>query len=158
MKELILYRIIGSDRVKWRFVLDDNHTILQEGPAPTAVTTEQILRSDAAVSTTPPGNSGERKPLSEKVANELRQRGIVFHEDNGHLVVDHIPHRELLIRDFLMNKCCADIPNCQMLMDQMNQEITNAGGEKCPGCTKNKIRMKYRQLLTTLLQDLQDPK
>jgi hypothetical protein len=86
----------------------------------------------------------------------LRSRGIQFHtDDTGAIIIDYMPKREVIISAFLDGeKCPAEIPECDMLKAQMNAEISEKGGAKCTSCEKNKIRNKYRQILSNILKHM----
>ena len=95
--------------------------------------------------------------ISIEASHELlRSRGIEFHTDEkGTIIIDHMPRRETVISAFLdSERCPEEVPECVMLKSQMNKEIEEKGGAECTGCEKNKIRNKYRQILSNILKDL----
>lgn len=86
----------------------------------------------------------------------LRERGIKFHEkEDGTIHIDYMPRREHVIGMFLEGeKCPEEVPGCDALKAQMQKDIEDKGGASCPGCERNKIRNKYRTILTNILKDV----
>ncbi len=135
--------------------------------------TPEVSRAVAVPNTAPsaPVIAKQAKPAATKNSKEaeaskaasveashamLRARGIQFHTDEtGAILIDYMPKREVIISQFLDGEQCpSEIPECGMLKSQMQDEIEDKGGASCTSCEKNKIRNKYRQILTNMLKGM----
>lgn len=168
MKEYNVYRLIGVSRIPWKIVVDDHDTVIHEGPSEVSedlnidknienkinvikaeVEVEQTKAPDNSPVFAPPGSG---KVLEDAGRKLLQQRGIKFHEEDGKIIIDELPDRERIIYKFLESEeCPQEIPNCEGIRKMFKDEIEDAGGENCKQCDKNRIRNKYREILTRLL-------
>ena len=151
MRPVILYRVVGAQRIKWQFVVDEADTIVSEGPF-----LEISASSVPSMEATKVAPADLPNPLvitpEDKAKAMLTARGVKFHEKDGKIFLDHVPEREQIISAFLnTDGCPPGIPGCEGLKSAMQSEIVAAGGDSCTACTKNKIRNKYRQILGNIL-------
>lgn len=119
-----------------------------------AVSTPAVAKQVVAIA---PEKKEDSKATSVEASHAmLRSRGIKFHTDEtGAILIDYMPRREVIISTFLDGeKCPKEIPECEILKSQMNAEIAEKGGAQCTSCEKNKIRNKYRQILSNILKDV----
>lgn len=157
-REVFYYRMVGSSRLRWRFIIGDDDTILQEGPAPEELPDQQA--SEPTPTTSNPAASPEVNTAASSITDRgralLKARGIDFQEnEDGTVIINHVPRKEQIISSFLRGATCPDdIPSCKQLQDAMHREIDEAGGDNCPACTKNKIHNKYRGILDNMLKSI----
>jgi len=88
--------------------------------------------------------------------NDLRSRGIGFHEDGGRIVVDKVPEGEMRALRFFMLDRPLDIPGAEKLREQYGKELAQLGGD-CPSCEKGKLMRKYMPLIHALIKAGEQP-
>lgn len=159
MKEIVLYRIIGASRFKWKFIVDDNDNILSEGPdsVPQPVVTkpvEELTWSSKPITSANDAYSAsqvQKNAVTKAHAEILAKRGIEFTIGNdGKINIIKVPESEKKISVFLdhtKDTCLPEIPNCAALKSAMMKDIELAGGKSCPNCELKRIKDKYRDLI-----------
>lgn len=148
MKTLKLFRLIGGQKVPWVFELDDTNTIINEHPDHTPPEKQR----------TPKINGKNNLPLSKPAGNRQKRnfkelmasRGIPFEETNdGKFLIGELPEKERKILQFLtLTEDCPSGMGWEELRNKYKEELERAGGKACPGCTRNRIQSKFRELLS----------
>lgn len=141
-REILLWRVIGDKKIRWKFVVDEEMVIVNEGPADRT-----------------PGGPGnplmniesrkDGKSPTQAYTDLLTERGYEFEvADTGQIIVTHMPKKEKDYASFFnLEVTCPDIPGWSNLREAYKDELTKLGGDKCPGCTKATLMRKYRALL-----------
>jgi hypothetical protein len=91
---------------------------------------------------------------TNKGLDTLKMRGIKYHvAENGSVIIDYLPSRERVITKFFSKTepCPSEIQDCNGLREAYALEIEQMGGEGCTGCQLNKVRNRYRDILTSML-------
>jgi hypothetical protein len=122
-KVLHLFRVVGGKRVKIRFVVDEQMTILEE-----TETQEPAKNPDS------------------RIKADLDARGIKYETQDGKLVITHVPELERKSIEALTNidKCWFE--GCREIVEAYIQEGKTLPSD-CPACQKGALIRKYRQLL-----------
>lgn len=164
MKEVILHRIIGASRFRWKFIVDDNDNILSEGPdglpTPLAGTVVQELawssKPITSANDTATLKAENQSTITRAHIDILTKRGIQFDvASDGKITILKVPDSEKKISAFLdhkKNTCIAEVPNCMALKQSMLKEIDAAGGNACPNCELKRIKDKYRDLIQPFIK------
>lgn len=125
-RELFFYRGEGAHRQRYRFVVDNRGTILEE----TAV-------SDGRQAT----------PVLSAREQTLKERKIEFHRDaSGALVITKVPTREQDIQRFFQETYDCNFPGCEELHASFLQDLAKMGTD-CRGCDKATVINRYREQL-----------
>lgn len=159
MKEIFVYRLVGAARIRWKFVVDEHDNLIHEGPSfdisspppvkPPSAEEIKFARKNAL-------SKANAKTAMNANIEIFKKRGIEYKElGDGRLQIISIPQKERKISQFLKlddSQCPDEIPNCNGLKTRMLKEIEGAGGDKCPGCELNRIKNKYRDIVTPLVE------
>jgi hypothetical protein len=141
---IYMYRMVQGNKVRWKFEVDSQMVILNEGPAE-----NQSLAVQHNVSL--PGS----KPVDlqpDKMAQYkkvLEERGITYSTTaTGQVIIQDIPSKEKIIMQFFdLNAPCPDVAGLEDIREKFKQEYEKAGGAACPSCQLNTLQRKYREIL-----------
>lgn len=134
-RTIFLFRQEGSERVRYKFVLDKHMTILrEERMAP-------MERPAQAITKAAKFNAG---------LDMLDKKGIAYHlDENGKIIIDKIPQREITISRFFQLDQPCPFEGCGELRARYKKELESMGGDSCKDCDKAKLLRKYHQIIST---------
>lgn len=89
-------------------------------------------------------------PARAAYKEDLRARGISFHEANGTIVVDKVPAAEMRVMKFFAKGQVMNIPGIDVLREQYFKEV-DAIDDDCPSCEKGKIMRRYMPKVRALI-------
>lgn len=143
-RSIYMYRMVQGNKIRWKFEVDQQMVIINEGPAEsqdaTAVQSNSIPGPRPV--TVPPDALSQYKKI-------LEERGIKYSmTSTGQVVVNEIPNSEKMVMQFFdMHAPDPDIPDVGPIRERYRQEYLQAGGAACPSCQLNTLQRKYREIL-----------
>jgi hypothetical protein len=144
LRAIYMYRMIQGNKVRWKFEVDNQMIIVNEGPA--EVQEPSVQKSDAVPGprpiTVPPDAVAQYKKI-------LEERGIKYSMTTaGQVVINEIPNKEKVIMQFFdLNAPCPEGLGLEPVRERYKQEYDQAGGAACPACQLNTLQRKYREIL-----------
>lgn len=146
LKTIYMFKMIQGNKVRWKFEVDSQMVIINEGPAAMqepAVQNKHTVPGPHAVGM-PPDALAQYKRI-------LEERGIKYSvTPQGQVIINEIPNDEKLIMQFFdLNAPCPEVEGMQELRSNYKHEYDQAGGAACPSCQLNTLQRKYRELLKT---------
>lgn len=144
LRNIYMYRMVQGNKVRWKFEVDNQMVIVNEGPADTqdpSVQQANVVPGPKPVSV-PPNAVEQYKKI-------LEERGIKYSSTaTGQIIVNEIPDTEKMIMQFFdLNAPPPDIPDVETIRERFKQEYDQAGGAACPACQLNTLQRKYREIL-----------
>ena len=144
VRNIFMYRMVQGNKVRWKFEVDNQMVIINEGPADNqdpAVQQANVVPGPRPVAVPPDAMTQYKKILEE--------RGIKYSmTPAGQVIVNEIPKEETLIMQFFeLDKPAPDIQGIEPIRERYKQEYEQAGGAACPACQLNTIQRKYREIL-----------
>jgi len=145
---IYMYRMVQGNKVRWKFEVDNQMVILNEGPAenqPTEIQQNTSIPGPKPVDLQPDAMMQYKKVLEE--------RGITYSTTStGQVIIQDIPAKEKIIMQFFdLNAPCPDVPGLEDIRNRYKQEYDQAGGAACPSCQLNTLQRKYREILKAKL-------
>lgn len=148
LRNIFMFRMVQGNKIRWKFEVDDQMVIVNEGPA--EVQDPAAQKGDAIPGprpiTVPPDAMAQYKKV-------LEERGIKYSmTPNGQVVINDIPTNEKIIMQFFdLNAPCPDVDGLAAIRERYKQEYDQAGGAACPACQLNTLQRKYREILKAKL-------
>ena len=143
-RSIFMYRMIKGDKVRWKFEVDNQMVIVNEGPAESQAISVQ--QSTALPVTQPASVPPDALAQYKKV---LEERGIKYSlTPSGQVIVNEVPNSEKMVMQFFeLNAPDPDIPDVGPIRERYREEYAQAGGAACPACQLNGLQRKYREIL-----------
>lgn len=150
VRKIYMYRMIQGNKVRWKFEVDNQMVILNEGPAETQ--DPSVQQNNAVPGTKPIAIPPDARAQYQRL---LEERGIKYSmTPNGQLIVNEIPNSEKIIMQFFdLNAPTPDIKGLETIRERYKQEYEQAGGAACPSCQLNTLQRKYRAILKSSIND-----
>jgi hypothetical protein len=144
LRNIYMYRMVQGNKVRWKFEVDNQMVIVNEGPAEmqnTSVQQSPDIPGPKPVSLSPDALAQYKKILEE--------RGIKYSmTPSGQVIVNEIPSKEKMIMQFFdLNAPAPEVPGIEPIRERYKQEYDQAGGASCPSCQLNTLQRKYREIL-----------
>lgn len=145
-RNIYMYRMVGDQKVRWRFEVDSQMVIVSEG----AATNLTGAGKPAALV----DSAGQRSDI-EAYKRTLTDRGITFTVgDGGQILIGHVPQTEqdiILFLDVNNKHATFSYPGWDALRDVYFKEYAALGGSECPSCQLGGLQRKYREKLKTII-------
>ena len=144
IRNIYMYRMVQGNKVRWKFEVDNQMVIINEGPA--EVQEPAVQQSTAVPGPKPVSVPPDALAQYKKI---LEERGIKYSmTPNGQVIVNEIPDKEKMIMQFFdLNAPAPDVPGIEQIRERYKQEYEQAGGAACPSCQLNTLQRKYREIL-----------
>lgn len=148
LRSIYMFRMVQGNKVRWKFEVDNQMVIVNEGPA--EIQSTAVQQSETAAiprpATIPPDAIDQYKKV-------LEERGIKYSMTTaGQVVINEIPPVEKIIMQFFdLNAPCPEVPGLEDIRNRYKQEYDQAGGAACPSCQLNTLQRKYREILKAKL-------
>jgi hypothetical protein len=144
LRSIYMYRMIQGNKVRWKFEVDNQMVIVNEGPA--EVQESSVQKSDAVPGPRPVAVPPDAVAQYKKI---LEERGIKYSmTTEGQVVINEIPNKEKVIMQFFdLNAPCPEGLGLEPVRERYKQEYDQAGGAACPACQLNTLQRKYRAIL-----------
>jgi hypothetical protein len=141
---IYMYRMVQGNKVRWKFEVDNQMVILNEGPAE-----NQSLAVQQDISLPGPKPVDLQPDKMAQYKKVLEERGITYSTTStGQVIIQDIPNKEKIIMQFFdLNAPCPDVPGLADIREKFKQEYEQAGGAACPSCQLNTLQRKYREIL-----------
>jgi hypothetical protein len=134
-RTLFYYRIQHGRRVRWKLVLDQQNTLIDEGPA------------DDTRSQLPVAQLKESDPRGTAYLSEMTRRGNVLSVDDGTVHIHRAPELELHVARFFTESTPCFFPGCQELRQRWLEFLApNMDPDgTCPDCVMGALMNQFRQ-------------
>lgn len=144
LRSIYMYRMIQGNKVRWKFEVDSQMVIINEGP--TESQEPAVRKSDVTPGPRPVSVPKDSVDQYKKI---LEERGIKYSMTaSGQVVINEIPNKEKVIMQFFdLNAACPEGLGLETVRDRYKQEYDQAGGAACPACQLNTLQRKYRAIL-----------
>lgn len=143
VRSIYLFKMLNGVKTRWKFDVDSDMVILEEGPSPLPTQNEVIkISGDQA-------QAAIKQTAIDRYKKTLDERGIKYTvTDEGQIVVTSVPNQERQILQFFdLKQPCPDVEGMAAIRSAYEAEYIKAGGDACPGCQLNSIQRKYRSIL-----------
>lgn len=151
LRSIYMFRMVQGNKVRWKFEVDNQMVIINEGPAETQPHTS--ANNDVALTPRPVTVPPDAMEQYKKV---LEERGIKYSMTaTGQVVINEIPNKEKIIMQFFdLNAPCPEVDGIKAIRDRYKEEYDQAGGAACPSCQLNTLQRKYREILKVRLANV----
>ena len=148
LRSIYMFRMVQGNKIRWKFEVDNQMVIINEGPA--EVQSTAVQQSESAALPRPATVAPDAIDQYKKV---LEERGIKYSMTTaGQVVINEIPPTEKIIMQFFdLNVPCPEVPGLEDIRNRYKQEYDQAGGAACPSCQLNTLQRKYREILKVRL-------